>query len=90
MNNAGPTTLKFNTNTNYVCLYWTGLEISKMWWRVDMMRRFIGLPKSSYRDIVELVRSKKNFDSKKTFDILRTLCINSPVGGHTLKDLDKN
>jgi hypothetical protein len=61
-----------------------------MWLRADQMRRFIGLPKSNYRDIVELVRSKKNFDSKQTFDILRTLCINSPVGGHTLKDLDKN
>lgn len=54
------------------------------------MRRFIGIPKTTYRDIVEVVRNKKNFDSKKTFDILRYLCINSPVGGHTLKELDRS
>lgn len=71
-------------------MYWTGLPNASPWLRCDIMRRFIGIPKSTYRDIVEIVRTKKNFDAKKTFDILRHLCINSPVGGHTLKELDRS
>lgn len=77
------------SNTNYIAGYWTGLPAGSPWLRVDIMRRFNGIPKAVYRDIVEMTRSKKAYNSKKTFDILKELCINTPVGGHTMKELDR-
>ena len=53
------------------------------------MRRFNSLPKTAFRYIVELTRSKKNFNAKKTFNVLRDLTLNSPIGGHTMKEIDK-
>jgi hypothetical protein len=77
------------SNTNYIAGYWSALPGNKNWLRVDIMRKFNGIPKSAYRDIVEMTRSKKNYNAKKTFDILRDLCLNAPVGGHTMRELDK-
>lgn len=38
---------------------------------------------------MNVTRCKTNYDAKKTFDVLRQLCINTPVGGHSLKEVDQ-
>jgi hypothetical protein len=85
---ANDKTLLFSNNTNFVAIYWKGLPPSRDWLRIDMTRRFNGVPKQANRDIMEVTRPKKNYDARKSFDVLKQLCTNSPVGGHTLKELD--
>lgn len=57
--------------------------------RIDTTRKFNGIPRAAYRDIVEVSRSKRNFDQKKTTDIVRNLGMSIPVAGHTMKSLDR-
>lgn len=81
--------VQYSNNTHCVAIYWKGLPEAKDWLRIDVTRKFNGVPKTAIRDIVEVSRASKTYDSKKTFDVLRNLCINAPVGGHTLKELDR-
>jgi hypothetical protein len=75
-------------------MYWTGLPTTAVaggapWLRLDMMRRFNGTPLAKYRNIVDLTRPKKNFDAKKTFDVVSELASVTPIGVSTLKAMDK-
>ena len=38
---------------------------------------------------MELTRPVRNFDEKKTFNVLNALCQTAPIGGHTLKEIDR-
>jgi hypothetical protein len=38
------------------------------WLRLDMIRRFNGTPYPKYRDILDVTKPMKAFDSKKTID----------------------
>lgn len=79
MNSIGSTAAsgpvyKYICNSNYVAMYWLGLPANKDWLRIDVMRRFNGTPVTSIRDIVDLIRPKKTYDAKKTFDVLYQIC----------------
>jgi hypothetical protein len=36
-----------------------------------------------------MTRPIKQFDEKKTFNVLNALCQSAPIGGHTLKEVDR-
>lgn len=57
--------------------------------RVDITRKFIGMPLGKTRDIVDLTRPDKTYDAQKTFNAVSMIANQSPIGGHTLKEIDK-
>jgi hypothetical protein len=42
--NGKPAVLEYCKNTNYVAMYWTGMEPNRNWIRVDAIRKFAGIP----------------------------------------------
>lgn len=36
--------IEYVKNTNYVAIYWTGMEPGKDWIRLDSIRKFCGIP----------------------------------------------
>lgn len=47
------------------------------------------MPLGKTRDIVDLTRPDKTYDVQKTFNAVSMISNNSPIGGHTLKEIDK-
>jgi hypothetical protein len=39
-----PMQIEYAKNTNYIAMYWTGMEYSKNWIRIDAIRKFAGIP----------------------------------------------
>lgn len=79
--NSQPTT--YVKSTNCIAFYWTGMEPGRNWLRIDIVRKFCGIPNATSRDIVELSRPIKSFDSNKTFAALTVMANAAPIGGHT-------
>lgn len=42
-----------------IAIYWTGMEPNQNWLRVDISKKFDGIPISKYRDILEMTRPIK-------------------------------
>lgn len=36
--------ISYVRNTNYIAMYWTGMEPNKDWIRIDTIRKFAGIP----------------------------------------------
>jgi disulfide oxidoreductase YuzD len=71
---ATTTVVRYVQQANCIGIYWSGMDVNNNWLRVDIARKFDGIPQSQYRDIMEMTRPLKQFDEKKTFNVLNTLC----------------
>lgn len=55
-----------------------------------MIRRFNGMPRHDYKDVIGQSRSNKDYDFEKTVSVIKALGRNVPIGGSTLSDMDEN
>lgn len=86
------TSIDYVKNASCIAIYFQGLEAAatgSVSFRIDITRRFIGMPLGKTRDIVDLTRPDKTYDVQKTFNAVSMISNSSPIGGHTLKEIDK-